>query len=157
MSQQGSPQQPEQVSNSPLPLQHDIAKTTVWMNVYSPSSLLDGQPMPPGTVVEARDSQGVPCGQFVVANAGKYGLMPVYGDDLSTAADEGAAPGDAITFWVNGVQASPTPAAVVWTAYGDLQRVDLEASSLATPAQTQSWVQAVASKISGAFQRLVSH
>ena len=121
-----------------------IAETPIWMNAYSSSSLLDGEPVPPGTVVEAYDPQGVLCGEFVVAQAGKYGLMPVYGDDSSSPQDEGALPGDTITFWVNGSRATSTPAQVLWTTYGDLQRVDLYASS--TAKATPGW-----------FRRLFDH
>lgn len=138
-------------SKSPPPLQQEVAATTAWMNVYSPYSLLDGGPLPAGTLVEAYDPQGVPCGEFVVSRDGKYGLMPIYGDDPSTPADEGALPGDTITFWVNGVQATSTPAKLVWTTYGDVQRADLYAAS---PAQAQrGWFGNVIDRIRGAFSR----
>ena len=150
--QAGLEQGAEGKSNSPPLAGQRIAETPIWMNVYSPSSLLDEQPLPPGTVVEAYDSQGVLCGKFVVAQAGKYGLMPVYADDTSTPLDEGALPGDTITFWVNGIEAASTPAQVLWTTYGDLQRVDLYASSPANA--TQNWFARTMAEIGRSLSRL---
>lgn len=154
--QAGLEQGAESKSNSPPLLGQEISETPVWMNVYSPSSLLDGELMPPGTVVEASDPQGVPCGEFVVVQAGKYGLMPIYGDDPSTPLDEGALPGDTITFWVNGTEATTTPAEVVWTTYGDVQRVDLYASSPATATQTGNWFTVAMSQVGRSLQHLVT-
>src|SRR3990172_1004885 len=82
--------------------QERLVPTTVWMNLYSPESLLDGQPLPVGAVVRAYDPQGVLCGEFVVAQLGKYGLMPIYADDPGTPWDEGAVPGDRIELRVDG-------------------------------------------------------
>ena len=152
--QAGLEQGAEGKSNSPPLLRQGIAETPVWMNVYSPSSLLDGELLPRGTVVEASDPQGVPCGEFVVVQAGKYGLMPVYADDTSTPLDEGALPGDTITFWVNGTEAASTPAQVLWTTYGDVQRVDLYASSPASA--TQNWFAATMTQIGRSLRRLVT-
>ena len=122
------------------------------MNIYSPSSLLDEEPLPAGTVVEAYDPQGALCGKFVVVQAGKYGLMPLYGDDPSSPRDEGALPGDTITFSVNGSRADSTPARVLWTTYGDLQRVDLYASS---PTEaTPNWFSTTLSQIVRSLRRL---
>jgi len=128
----------EGTSPIPSPTQQQIAETPIWMNVYSPSSQLDGQPLPPGTVVEASDPQGVLCGRFVVVQEGKYGLMPLYADDPSSPRDEGALPLDVITFWLNGNRAATTPAQVLWTTYGDVRQVDLRASSAS--GETQSWL-----------------
>ncbi len=131
-----------------------LAETPIWMNVYSPSSLLDEEPLPPGTVVEAYDPQGTLCGKFVVVQAGKYGLMPLYGDDSSSPRDEGALPGDTITFWVNGNRAASTPAQVHWTTYGDVQRVDLYASSPANPRQIRDWLATTMTQIGRSLRSL---
>ena len=131
-----------------------IAKTTIWMNVYSPSSLLDEEPLPLGAVIQAYDAQGIPCGEFVVAHAGKFGLMPIYGDDPSTRLDEGALPGDAITFRVNGSEAASTPAKIRWTTYGDVQRVDLYAYSPGS--EIQGWFAATVYKLGSSFERHVT-
>jgi hypothetical protein len=103
--------------------------TTTWINLYGMESLLDGKPLPPGTKIEAFDPQGILCGQVFVSRPGQYGLMPVYGDDLSTPQDEGALPGDVIELRVNSVPAITSPARVVWSSLGDLLRVEVDASS----------------------------
>jgi len=57
----------------------------------------------------------------VVHAAGKYGLLACYGDDPTTAEDEGARPGAMIRLVVDG----QTLATGVWTAHGDRQWVPL--------------------------------
>ncbi len=106
--------------------------TPTWINLYGMESLLDGRPLPPGTVIEAFDPQGVRCGRVVVERPGQYGLMPVYGDDLSTPQDEGALPGDLIELRVNSLTATTGPVQVVWGSLGDLLRVEIAASSSAS-------------------------
>lgn len=106
-----------------------IRPTTQWVNFYGLESKFGKALLPVGAVITAHDPQGVLCGEFSVTQAGRYGLMPVYGDDPSTAVDEGAMPGDAIEFRVNGVRARTTgPDKPVWTAFGDLKQVELVVS-----------------------------
>ncbi|MCX6826152.1 MAG: T9SS type A sorting domain-containing protein, partial [candidate division Zixibacteria bacterium] len=57
------------------------------------------------------------CGTFFVKRAGLYGFMPVYGDEARTAEDEGAVPGDAISFFINGSPAI-SHGGNIWTAFG---------------------------------------
>ncbi|HOL68240.1 MAG TPA: hypothetical protein PKX93_12360, partial [bacterium] len=60
---------------------------------------VNGSPAQPGDEVAAFDPQGVCCGVFTVNTEGFYGFMAVYGDDSTTPTiDEGAQPGDTITF-----------------------------------------------------------
>jgi hypothetical protein len=103
--------------------------TPTWINLYGMESLLDGKLLPPGTIIEAFDPQGILCGQVVVDRLGQYGLMPVYGDDPSTPQDEGALPGDIIELRVNSVPAITSPTGIVWSSLGDLLRVEIDASS----------------------------
>ncbi|MGA9351063.1 MAG: LysM peptidoglycan-binding domain-containing protein [Anaerolineae bacterium] len=111
-----------------------VTPTTEWVNFYGVSSTLDGQPLPIGAVVAAFDPNGVKCGEFTVHKAGSYGLMPCYRDDPLTSADEGAQPGDAISFTINGLSATQLgPDAAVWTANGDLKHIELSAVSPAPP------------------------
>jgi hypothetical protein len=106
-----------------------VVPTIKWVNFYGLNCTLDGQPLPVGAVITARDSQGVVCGEFVVTHIGRYGIMPVYGDDPSTEADEGAGPGDPLQFYVDGIKAAVTgPDEPVWTAMGDLKQLELSAS-----------------------------
>ena len=53
-----------------------------------------------GDEVGIYDPDGVCCGAFVVSVAGQYGIVHVYGDDPETEEDEGAEPGDILTFKV---------------------------------------------------------
>jgi hypothetical protein len=107
-----------------------VVPTNKWVNFYGLNCTLDGQPLPVGAVITARDSQGVVCGEFVVTHIGRYGIMPVYGDDPSTEADEGAGPGDPLQFYVDGIKAAVIgPDEPVWTAMGDLKQLELSASA----------------------------
>lgn len=107
-----------------------LAPTNSWMNFYGLECTLDGQPLPVGTVITVRDPEGMLCGEFSVTQAGRYGLMPVYGDELATETPEGAVPGDSLDFYVNGIKATVTgPDEPVWTAMGDLKQVNLAAST----------------------------
>ncbi len=107
-----------------------LMTTNIWMNFYGLECTLDGQPLPVGTMITVRDADGILCGEFTVSKAGRYGLMPVYGDDPATEADEGAVPGDSPDFYINGIKATVTgPDGPVWTAMGDLQQVNLAAST----------------------------
>jgi len=52
--------------------------------------------------------------------------MPLYQDDPQTSVDEGADPDDVLVFLVNGFVAQAVgPDRPVWTANGDLLRLDL--------------------------------
>ena len=103
-----------------------VVPTNTWADFYGLESTLDGQPLPVGAVITVRDSQGVLCGECVVKHAGRYGVMPVYGDDPSTQADEGAGPGESLEFYVDGTKAVVIgPDAPMWTTMGDLRQVNL--------------------------------
>jgi hypothetical protein len=110
-------------------LQAQVIPTNEWVSFWSDHTIVDFQPIPAGSVVRAHDPQGVLCGEFTVTTPGQYGLMPVYRDDPTTPGiDEGAEPGDVISFEIDGVAARPfgqdTP---VWTSNGDIKRVNLVA------------------------------
>ena len=113
---------------TPMPAQ-GVVPTDKWVMFYSLESTLNGQPLPVGAVIRAYDPQGVVCGQHQVTEAGRYGLMPVYGDDPLTEVDEGAVPGDRIRLTVNGAAATVTgPDEPVWVTFADLKQVDLALS-----------------------------
>ena len=97
-----------------------IAPTDKNVDFYGYSEMLKV-----GDVVDAYDPAGTLCGSFTVDTAGRYGIMHVYGDDLTTPGGKGAKPGDPITFSVNGSRVVPkNPAAAVWTSDGDSIQVD---------------------------------
>jgi Secretion system C-terminal sorting domain len=81
--------------------------------------------------VDAYDPDGIHCGTFTVSEAGKYGFLPVYRDDPFEAGDQGAEPGDAIRFYVNGIEAV-TNGPTTWTQNGDAFEVCLDAADNVT-------------------------
>ncbi len=89
---------------------------------YCPDNTYFGIPLPVGSVIDAYDPDGILCGSWYVVNPGHYGFMPVYRDDFTTPEDEGAEPGDQITFYINGQMALSEPKAF-WTYNGDRQQV----------------------------------
>jgi hypothetical protein len=114
-----------------------VSPTNRWVDIYSGNSRFDGQPVPVGANIAAYDALGVLCGEFTVHTAGEYGIMPCYGDDGSTATDEGASAGDVLRFSINGIPATPVPVTlnaapvpsdtvVIWSQHSDRWEVDLE-------------------------------
>jgi len=101
--------------------------TPTWESVsfYCGENIFLDAPLPIGSVIDAYDPDGVRCGTWYVSETGKYGFMPVYRDDFTTPdIDEGADPGDTISFFIDGMRAiaSPTP---IWTEFGLPQHVCL--------------------------------
>ncbi len=85
-----------------------VTPTPTFKN-YSGDILFNGESAPAGTVVDAYDPDNVHCGTYVVGTSGVYGSMAIYGDDPATPGiDEGAEPGDSITFRINGASAALT-------------------------------------------------
>jgi hypothetical protein len=105
--------------------------TPEWVNFFCDVNIYMGEPMPVGSVVDAYDPDGVHCGTFFVVESGQYGFMPVYADDPYNAGDQGAEPGDAIRFFVNGVEAVAT-GNTIWTQHADSWEVCLEAGRVVT-------------------------
>ncbi len=99
----------------------DVQPTNTWVNFYGPAEGSDGQALPVGTVVEAVDPEGVTCGGVTVTVEGQYGLLPCYGDDPTTTADEGAEAGDTIAIVVGGQVVGEG----IWTGHGERQLVPL--------------------------------
>ncbi len=95
-----------------------IIPTNEWINVYCDYPELNGTPLSPGDVIMAYDPDGVPCGIDTVREDGSFGFMPIYRDDIYSTIDEGAEPGDVISFTINGEEVFPeTP--IIWTSNGD--------------------------------------
>lgn len=108
------------------PDEQEVTTTSTWVNFYGLETTLDGQPVPVGTTVTVYDPQGVLCGEFVVTVEGRYGLLPVYGDDPLTEFDEGASEGDQLEFRLNGQTTTVLgPGDGVWASMGDLNQVEL--------------------------------
>jgi hypothetical protein len=95
-----------------------VTPTNEWVGFYCNDNFYSGVPLPVGSVVDAYDPDGVHCGTFYVNEAGKYGIMPVYRDDIYSVEDEGAEPGDTISFFINGNPAT-ADGERIWTQMGD--------------------------------------
>ncbi len=83
-----------------------------------------GEALLPGSVVRAYDPDSVECGVDTTQIAGLWGYLHVYGDDPATPEDEGALPGDTLTFTVDGIPYFALPVAV-WEA-GDRTQTELD-------------------------------
>lgn len=108
-------------------LMAQVIKTNEWVNFYSTNTLLAGEPIPVDGVINAFDPAGTHCGTFTVSKQGQYGFLPVYRDDpLTPDIDEGALPGDTITFTINDIPAKTLgPKANIWTFNGDVIELNL--------------------------------
>jgi hypothetical protein len=104
--------------------------TAFWTDYVGTACTINGLPIPLGTEITAFDPSGVLCGRFVTTTAGKYGTMPVYGDDSrSITVDEGCVGGDHITFKINGVVATKLgPDSDVWSNIGSTLIMNLSVS-----------------------------
>ena len=97
-----------------------------WVNAFSEASVLNGVPVPVGSIVTAYDPDGVLIGRAAVISPGEYGAMPLYMDDPSTMVDEGATSGDLITFKINGLTIVVLgPSEPVWTKNGGILVLNL--------------------------------
>ena len=78
-----------------------------------------------GDEVAVYDSQGTLSGLFIVEKDGQYGFLHVYGDDKTTAVDEGAVKNEPLTFELNGVPLVPSSGEpIYWLGDGLKRRVD---------------------------------
>jgi hypothetical protein len=83
-----------------------ISYSPEFNSYYCEHNTIDGYPLPVGSVVDAYDPNGIHCGTFFVNQVGHYGFMVVYQDDPFTPEDDGANPGEVISFFINGVEAT---------------------------------------------------
>ena len=103
-----------------------VTPTNQWVDFYSFNTTVNGFPIPTGSTVTAYDPDGAKIGECIVKQPGRFGVLSLYGDDPLTQEDEGAKPGDTITFYINGQKATAIGSdGPVWTTFGDLRNVDL--------------------------------
>lgn len=94
-----------------------VIPTYSWINVYCYNPMLNNEPIVPGDVIKAYDSDGVLCGEYIMTDT-TFGYMPIYRDDeFSLDIDEGAEPGDLISFTINNEEVLTDPD-IYWTANG---------------------------------------
>jgi len=96
----GSPTHPEPVEGA-TPVKGDPGPE--WVDFWSANTTFLSQPIPVGGVVSAFDPQGVECGERTVTEVGKYGVLSCLRDNPNTPGDEGADPGDVLSFTINGL------------------------------------------------------
>ncbi|MBC8422474.1 MAG: hypothetical protein H8E01_00425, partial [Chloroflexi bacterium] len=126
-----------------------VTPTNEWVDFGSTNTTFLGQPVQVGDVIAAFDPNGARCGEFTVRFSGVYGVMPCYRDDGATTGDEGADPGDVISFKINDIPVAAVPVSlnntpvaasttITWTQHGDMWVVDLhvDATPTATPTST---------------------
>ena len=79
-----------------------------------------------GDVITIYDPDNILCGRFEVTEAGQYGVIHIYGDDLtSSEIDEGPIPGDILTIYLNGNEIFPKNIDnLIWTRNRDLIQVN---------------------------------
>lgn len=105
-------------------------ENTLQMTIIYGAVTLDGIPAPVGTIVEARNAEGVTAGCFEVTHAGNYGTLYVYGKDTTVISPLlGMRPGEAIAFYVNHNSATAIPN-LTWENDREFHKVDLNASML---------------------------
>ena len=96
---------------------------------FDSSTTFDGKPVPVGSIIEAFDSNGVSIGKDTVLAVGKYGFLSTYGDDSNTPGiDEGADPGELISFTINGRAATVDSGDATWIEKA-IKKVSLSATS----------------------------
>jgi len=77
-----------------------------------------------GDILTVKDPDGIICGKFVINKKNKYGFIHVYGDDPSTSIDEGAKPGDILTFLLNNNELNTQN--IVWIGDRIKKRIDID-------------------------------
>jgi hypothetical protein len=108
-----------------------------WIDLQGTASYL-GQPAPVGAHIAVFDPQGAQCGEFIVTEAGSYGVMRCYGDNPNTPQDEGPVPGEVLSLKIDGAPAQtevvsidgvsqPAETPVTWNQARSSWRVNLQA------------------------------
>ena len=128
---QPPPEDGASTGNEQQEIQNVIVPTYSWVNAFSDSSTLDGEPLPVGSVVTAYDPDGTLIGRYEVKRPGEYGAMPLYMDDPATPLDEGASSGDQIRFNINGLSAVVLgPSEPIWVENGAALLLNIAGGSL---------------------------
>jgi len=102
-----------------------IYPTNEWISVFSQNA------MSPGTVIQAKDPDGMICGESRIGEDGFLRMMPVYRDDPETEIDEGALPGDVIDFYLDGIKSRDY---IIWRSFGEVHQLVLKIDSDNIPA-----------------------
>lgn len=79
-----------------------------------------------GSIITAKDPNGIVIGQFTITNNGRYGFLTCRADDPNTPEYEGAVDGDIISFYIDGVKQQKQ---AIWKPE-EAVRVDLGVSAV---------------------------
>jgi len=103
-----------------------VTETNLVCDFWSSATKFEGALITDGDVITAKDPQGIICGLIYTAagNPGLYNIH-VYGDEPG-GGDEGASPGDTITFYINESEAEVINGTPTWESSG-VKQLDLEA------------------------------
>ncbi|MCK4640443.1 MAG: T9SS type A sorting domain-containing protein, partial [Candidatus Marinimicrobia bacterium] len=101
----------------------DVIPTNEWISIFGESANFDDNRLRIGSVIQAKDPNGIICGEYVVEKKGYFGMMSVYRDDPRTEVDEGAKPGDLISMYIDGMKLEES---VIWKNFGDVYRIELQ-------------------------------
>ncbi len=93
-----------------------IDATTSWMNIYAYDLTLDDAKIKAGAEIKAFNTDDKLVGSYVMKQDGKFGFMPIYGDDNQTDYVDGMKSGDDFYLTVDGVE---TTEQFTWTTSGD--------------------------------------
>ena len=103
-----------------------VHPTTEWVSVFGEGIQFNGLPLKIGTMLQAKDPDGIICGEIVVTREGLFGMMPIYRDDPTSEIDEGAEPDELIRLYLDGIEVKET---ITWDDFGDVYQVDLTPQS----------------------------
>lgn len=105
--------------------------STIFLYVYGDVNV-DGVPAPAGSIIEARNGDGVTVGCFKTERSGEHGLFYIYGaQNVSGYLIPGMKGGELVKFYVNGRLAVSNPS-LNWANEWFAHKVDLNVSSAPT-------------------------
>ncbi|MCP4704016.1 MAG: HYR domain-containing protein [candidate division Zixibacteria bacterium] len=85
-------------------IENEIKTSRFWTSIYSSDLRLDGIPVPHGAEILALASNDRVVGSGTVGQDGRFGFMPVYGDDPMTAEIDGLQDGEKFSLVIDGVR-----------------------------------------------------
>ena len=110
----------------------DVIPTTEWINIFGEEIVFNNHLLEKGSVIQAKDPDGVICGQYLVELEGRFGMMPIYRDDPTTEGDEGAEPGDEIGLYIDGYEVNEK---VLWSNLGAVSKIGINPISSVLPTE----------------------
>ena len=82
----------------------ELTPTTSWMNIYAQNLSVDGSQVVKGTEIRAYNENDALVGLYTMEENGKFGFMPIYGDDIQTQTVDGMKSGEKFYLTVDGIK-----------------------------------------------------